>query len=334
MTVNCGLAILTMLITSVLCASSMLICSNQQAKESSLFKITCCERSNSGKVLKLDGKKTLKLFFCPKNQAKLCSFKSCEDILNRDSTADSGYYHILSTDGSMKEVYCDMEGLNCDNEGGWTRIAYLNMTQPGATCPTALTSKSYSNLNHILCGKEGIGGGCSSVYYTTPIKYTKVCGQVRGYQYWETDGLAPIYEHINRTINDIYVDGVSITYGTDIRQHLWTYAAGRKENGAKISNCPCNRGFNMDQYPQPSFVGEDYYCESGNPDVATEKLYNDVLWDGLQCRQSEDTCCMNSAMPWFMKTLSNEEMSSIEVRICLTGNDEDIPLEVIEIYVK
>ena len=76
-----------------------------------------------------------------------------------------------------------MEGLNCDQQGRWMRIAYLNMTQPGATCPEGLRARRYSNLDHQLCSKIDDGGGCSSVYYPSPVNYTKVCGQIRGYQY-------------------------------------------------------------------------------------------------------------------------------------------------------
>ena len=49
------------------------------------------------------------------------------------------------------QVYCDMEGSQCDGEGGWTRIGYLNMTQPGATCPTALVLQNYINTE--VCGR-------------------------------------------------------------------------------------------------------------------------------------------------------------------------------------
>ena len=63
---------------------------------------------------------------------------SCISILNGNPSAPSGYYHITTTNGSCVEVYCDMEGTNCGGEGGWTRVAYVNMTQPGATCPQEL----------------------------------------------------------------------------------------------------------------------------------------------------------------------------------------------------
>ena len=60
------------------------------------------------------------------------------------------------------------------------------------------------------------------------------------------------------------MDGVSITHGGEPRQHIWSYAASHSENSVKYSlgNCPCS--FQQGSTP-PSFVGNNYYCESGNP---------------------------------------------------------------------
>ena len=69
---------------------------------------------------------------------------TCKCILDNYPSAPSGYYNI-TTNGSTVLVYCDMEGTNCGGEGGWTRVAYVNMTQPGATCPQGLNQTSYNN---------------------------------------------------------------------------------------------------------------------------------------------------------------------------------------------
>ena len=113
-------------------------------------------------------------------------------------------------------------------------------------------------------------------------------------------------------INGIYVDGISITQGSPL-QHVWTYAVGQVEtyystcsyvNGIIIA-CPCSP-YSTQQAPAPSFVGNDYYCESGNPipsgNLAT--IYSDdILWDGNQCRTLEAQCCTSSLQPWFRKVL-------------------------------
>ena len=136
----------------------------------------------------------------------------------------SGYYNIILTNGSIVTVYCDMEGMNCDEEGGWTRVAYLNMTEPGTTCPSGL---GYINITHDVCGRPNpSSGGCDSTSFSTySLHYTKVCGQVRGYQFGSPDAF---YSH-TRDIDSPYVDGVSITYGSNTRQYIWTYVAGWAE---------------------------------------------------------------------------------------------------------
>ena len=54
----------------------------------------------------------------------------CNDVLTSDPDAVSGYYNITLNNGSIASVYCDMEGDNCDGEGGWMRVADINMTLP------------------------------------------------------------------------------------------------------------------------------------------------------------------------------------------------------------
>ena len=50
----------------------------------------------------------------------------------------------------------------------------------------------------------------------------------------------------------------------------------------------------------------------------------------------EAPCCTHPNMPWFIKTLSETTTEDIELRVC--GNtvtyDEDVPLEVIELFVR
>ena len=182
-------------------------------------------------------------------------------------------------------------------------------------------------------------GGCSSIQYTSPTNYTKLCGQIKAYQYGSPDGLGPYtgpkYEP-NLSVDDNYVDGVSITHGNVSRHHVWTYAAGGQEIRNGKHDCPCNRDFDTVLYSPPSFLDEDYYCESGKPNsINLKALYaDDALWDGEQCGHLEDTCCLNNTMPWFTKTLNSDDSSPIEVRSCRTNPDEHTPIEIIEIYAK
>ena len=65
--------------------------------------------------------------------------------------------------------------------------------------------------------------------------------------------------YINRPIDKDYVSGLSITYSSNPRQHIWTFASGRGKIFDKYLNCPCsiNGG-----YDPPSYVGSDYITVS------------------------------------------------------------------------
>ena len=84
-----------------------------------------------------------------------------------------------------------MEGCNCDGKGGWTRVGYLKMSEPGVTCPHGLTLYQYNNIDHGLCSQPVSSSGSSaSVFFSTyGVIYNKVCERVIGYQYGSPDRL-------------------------------------------------------------------------------------------------------------------------------------------------
>ena len=88
---------------------------------------------------------------------------------------------------------------------------------------------------------------------TYNISYYKICGQVKGYQKGNTDA----FESSIESIDDHYVDGVSITLGSP-RKHVWTYAIGISDSGSlgNVSYCPCADTVGPDP---PSFVSLHYY---------------------------------------------------------------------------
>ena len=71
---------------------------------------------------------------------------------------------------------------------------------------------------------------CSSANLSTNgVSYQKVCGRARGYQKGDTVafyGSQPLY---SKPIDGSYVSGCSITYSSNPRQHIWTFASGRGE---------------------------------------------------------------------------------------------------------
>ena len=259
---------------------------------------------------------------------------SCEEIKTNWPNSPSDYYLIADTNGHLRHVYCHMESL-CNSGGGWMRVAYLNMSDPKEECPPGF--RLYEEDEVRACGRPSSSpaGYCQSVKFPSySISYSQVCGKVIGYQYATTDAIDP-YGGYN--ISGAYVDGVSLTRGNP-RQHIWTFMAATQENVCNDNcrhECPCapNSPLNV-----PSFIGNDYFCESGNPNHYEYGVFytGDPLWDGKQCGLIEKGCCQASGPPWFNKTLNSPTTDYIEMRVCSdqVSSNEDSPVSYYEIYVK
>ena len=253
---------------------------------------------------------------------------SCKEIYNRNPNNPSGYYWRNSFPPEL--MYCAMNLTRCGSTtGGWTRVAHIDMTRPEGACPSPLET----NTSPRSCSRAG-GAGCSSVNFSTfGVPFTKVCGRAVGYQRGSPDAF-DVYANLGRDVNDPYVDGLSITYNDmSSRQHLWTYAAGFAESGfAGSDNCPCADTTAMQP---PSFVGDHYYCESGNVGAREDQWYpDDPLWDGEGC-PTGNTCCDPPNLPWFNRVINPPSTADIELRLCqdeATVN-EDVSVELFELYV-
>lgn len=261
---------------------------------------------------------------------------TCISILQHDSSAVSGMYWLTSTNGPV-QMYCDFEGTNCDSHGGWMRIAKVDLADENyQNCLTSSFEKvTISGID--LCRRVQNEGGCVSAYLNVQGKqYSMVCGKARGYQYGTTDSFGRS-NAINLSPDSNYVDGISITYDTNPRKHIFTFASGCSETGAcwSSSECPCQTGSTS---VFPKFLGyNDFYCESGSynhPSYNT--LYTEQLWDGLDCDGDETPCCTSSRLPWFYQALHEKTTSNVEFRLCSAGpkSNEDVAFDQIEIYVK
>ena len=217
-------------------------------------------------------------------------------------------------------------------DGMWYSIASTDMTDPQQQCPTAW--REYNEGSVRACGRPVTNSSsCANTPYSIGHQYSKVCGRAIGYQVGPVHGI-----FTNRTINQNYVDGVSITYGRNPRQHIWTYIAGLTENGtaSRRRNCPCSDS--LGRQP-PDFVNNSYHCESANPSDVTDSpgsLYSrDKLWDGQQC-SNEGNCCISESLPWFSVTLPNPVSDDIEVRICSHDSTAtaDTLVEQLDIFVQ
>ena len=262
---------------------------------------------------------------------------TCRDVFRCKSTASSGYYQIQAANGSAVQVYCDMEGTNCGGEGGWMRVAHLNVTDSSSQCPDGYRVETVNSVT--FCIRDTSVGMCAPILSESyGLTYSQVCGYVRGYQYSSMDCFNNLINP--STLSGFYVDGVSITYDNPIR-HLWTYAAGLQEanvqGGYPNAMCPCNTPQTGRTVSSPSFVGNDYYCESGSLNYPESIWYtSDPLWDGMQCGGDEGPCCNHTGLPWFHKTLSTSTTATITTRVCLdeATNNENIGIDRLELYVK
>ncbi|XP_065888599.1 uncharacterized protein [Dysidea avara] len=254
---------------------------------------------------------------------------SCADIYDKNpaSHGKSGYY-VIGTD-HVRTVYCDME-LECSgHKGGWMKIADYD-TSKGDDCPSGWKKIKINGLD--LCRSPNDNAGCYSTHFhVNKVSYNKICGRVKGYQ----KGSPTAFERVsNPSLDNGYVEGISITLGSP-RKHVWTYAVGLSDDhNYPVYNCPCAK------YPGPSppaFVGNHYYCESGDTGAFSNSPYytTDPLWDGDGCLP-DNNCCTNTDQPWFFRQITMARKDDIEVRLCTNEvfSNEATLVEQIEIYVQ
>lgn len=253
---------------------------------------------------------------------------SCDEIYQKNpaSRGTIGQYFILVNESeTILKVTCNMK-LKCGGlAGGWMQVANLDMTRD-ENCPGSWRKITTPRR---LC--QATDSGCFSANFTTMgFTYEHICGQVKGYQ----KGAPDAFYAKESSINNPYVDGVSITLGSP-RKHVWTFASGLSDHvDYRSYNCPCAT------YPgsnPPAFVGNDYYCESGNSGVSNLNFYymSDPLWDGSGC-DVRSGCCTEIGKPWFYKKLPLPITEDFEVRICKDQlhSNEDIAIEKLELYVR
>lgn len=274
-----------------------------------------------------------------------------------------GVYWIR-TNTDERKFFCDTKRTCCNLTGGWTQVANLRMTDPSQSClgewreitsPRRTCGRHKPSTNIRDSSKEESSGwrdiaSCSSaVFPVHGLNYSHVCGRLLGYQYCNTLAFWAYYHNMGATtIDDPYVDGVTITHGSP-RTHIWTFAAALHEDyEGRDAVCPCtNPAYRETQrmVRVPTWVSRDYFCETGTtttpPNSSRECTrhqsfyYSDPLWDGKGCGQ-DSTCCEHHHPPWFCKKLANVTSDDIEVRICGSGYTDfgDTPIELVELYVQ
>ena len=216
------------------------------------------------------------------------------------------------------------------------RVANFDMSIPNQDCPHGF--KLYSTPIR-SCGRTLTSGGCQSMHFSSQgVEYSKVCGRVIAYQFGTPSGF--YNPRLPSIIDNVYIEGVSITHGSSLKKHIWSFANGLMSvegYGDNRHMCPCASPNSRMQQFIPSFVGNDYFCDSGdhNTGVSLSTYPSDPLWNGHGC-SGQDSCCTFNNPPWFCKQLPDSTTDDIEVRICAdeAATNEDSPIRLIELYVK
>ncbi len=216
------------------------------------------------------------------------------------------------------------------------------MTNSSHQCPGDMEEVTLSGKR--VCGRSSSAArdSCvSATFSASSLLYSQVCGRIRGYQYGYPDAFR--IRSSASSIESRYVDGVSVTHGPPgSRKHVWTFATGLSENSGtnhNLSECPCVPSADLSSIRVPSFVGQDYFCESGvSSGIPPVRLYpDDPLWDGDGCTVAGNTCCQFNNPPYFTKHLSTATRNDLEVRACGYYSrlwSEDTMIELMELYIK
>ena len=263
---------------------------------------------------------------------------SCEDIYNNNpETGDkSGYYHINDT----QWTYCNMTAITANGDfistcagvgGGWRRIVNINIGA-GDDCPGEWRKDTQSGVSFCRVAIDDQYTCSSANFSTNGISYQRVCGRAKGYQKGDTAAFYGAHPTFNKTIDEDYVSGLSITHGSNSRQHIWTFASGRGETYDNALNCPCTTTAALSP---PSYVGSNYYCESASwySHNFDTYFFNDTLWDGAGCI---DNCCDDTTQPWFYRQLNQIIQDDIEARICAAGHfvERSTLIDQLELYIQ
>ena len=247
---------------------------------------------------------------------------SCADIYRGHP---SGYYW-LNVGDQPQQVYCSVNENRCCNggDGNWMRIAYLNMSDPSQQCPHGWREID----SPIRTCRRQFNTSINSVNYSSHgIPYSRVCGRIIAYQYGTPEAFGD-YQNPS-TLDDAYVDGISVTYGQNPRHHIWTFAAGSRRRQCRCSNNDAT----------PPFVEGDHFCERGTRQGMIRLIDGNPLWDGHGCTGSS-TCCQFNNPPWFCKQLPEPTTEDIEIRLMgyvgeeFSLDQKDTPIELMEIYVQ
>lgn len=221
----------------------------------------------------------------------------------------------------------------------WKRVVYINMTNASHSCPANSEWQEVDLDGMRVCRRMASSmNRCGEATFVVDSdiigSYSMVCGKIIAYKYGTTEAFGEFHAE-NAGLDREYVDGVSLTYGKNPRHHIWTFAAGKaNEPDPELQHfvCPCD---SIGTPRNPSFIGQNYFCESAGADLSGQLNSDNALWDGRGC-SADSSCCNFNEPPYFVATLNGPTCENIDARICASDGPEDegTPIQVIELYVK
>ena len=227
-------------------------------------------------------------------RSKVFPAPSCQAIKMSYPTYKSNYYWVTTSSGSRR-VYCDLTMVCGNITGGLTRVVVLNKETRPDIC-----YREQFGFDRNGCVRNTEEAGCSHIVFPVLNAYSHICGTVESSIFGYPDAFNGKVRFPQITINDNYVDGISLTYGkAPNRTHIWTFAADRYDT--------CR------QHP-PSFVGNNFSC---------------LKW--LLCSTSSQSCTHS-----FYVKLPKPIKEDIELRLCRDQHrhNEGIYLGNLELYVR
>ena len=249
-------------------------------------------------------------------------FESCDIVSGLRFPFPTGTYRIGPSQDNYSLMNCSTStALTCNGiSGQWRRVAYLDTNQTNIECPGSLQGTN----NPPSCRIFGSSPTCSSAFFSSGgLPYSQVCGRIYGRYSLTPDAFDtfPVDRPAFPTINDNYVDGVSLSYGMNPRNHVWTLAVTIPQRN-RIAGCTsCN-------FEVPGFVGSDYSCQI----VPECSLSDDSTCRLVEVWNDDNQCNGNST---FYRNLTQTTTENLEMRLCRDQptSDEDISISFIEIFV-
>ena len=158
----------------------------------------------------------------------------------------SGYYRIKEKN-DIQWTYCNMTAITVSGDfistcagvgGGWRRIANIDISA-GDDCPGEWRKATQSGVSFCRVASDDRFVCSSANFSTNGISYQRVCGRARGYQKGQTLGFFIHTKPKPTSSDDFYFSGLSITYGSNPRQHIWSFVSGNSERSTNNGNRPC-----------------------------------------------------------------------------------------------